>query len=295
MPETKYVLITPAKNEQTMIGRTIQAVVSQTFRPKKWVIVDDGSTDRTRDIIADAAHQHSFILPIYNTANKGANFGSKVAAFKMGYEVLKSESYEFVGNVDADVSFGPDYYEQVIRRLQADASLGIAGGLVYELTGRDWHPQRNSVTSVAGAVQCFRRECYEAIGGYIPITTGGIDAAAEIMARAQGWTVRMFSELPVFHHRRVATGRSTVLSTRFVEGTTNYRLGYHPLFQLGSSMSRCIDRPWLLGSLATLLGYSWAWLRGCRLAMSVETVRYLRAEQMTRMGLCFRGRTREGR
>lgn len=295
MPEMGYVLITPAKNEQAMIGRTIQAVVSQTLRPKRWVIVDDGSTDRTRDIIAGAAHQHSFIWPIYAAANNQANFGSKVAAFRMGYEALKSESYEFVGNVDADVSFGSDYYEQVITRLQGDESLGIAGGLVYELVERDWRPQRNSLTSVAGAVQCFRRECYEAIGGYIPITSGGIDAAAEIMARAQGWRVRMFPELPVFHHRRVATGRSTVLSTRFVEGATNYRLGYHPLFQLGSSVYRCTDRPWLLGSLATLLGYSWSWLRRCKLAISSEAVRYLRSEQMARMGLCSRGRTREER
>jgi glycosyltransferase involved in cell wall biosynthesis len=293
MTDSEYVLITPAKNEQAMIGRTIQAVASQTHRPKRWVIVDDGSTDRTRDIIDDAAHQYAFISPIYATAKKQRNFGSKVSAFAVGYEALKSERYDFVGNLDADVSFDSGYYDQVITRLRANESLGIAGGLVYELVGRDWRPQKNSSNSVAGAIQCFRRECYEAIGGYIPIPTGGIDAAAEIMARAQGWRVRTFAELPVFHHRRVATGRSTVLSTRFAEGTTNYLLGYHPLFQIGSSLYRCTNRPFMLGSLATLLGYGWSCMRGHEVALPHDTVRYLRSEQMARMLLCSRGVTHE--
>jgi poly-beta-1,6-N-acetyl-D-glucosamine synthase len=283
MTDSEYVLITPAKNEQAMIGRTIQAVASQTHRPKRWVIVDDGSTDRTRDIIDDAAHQYRFISPIYATAQKQRNFGSKVSAFAAGYEAVKSERYDFVGNLDADVSFDSGYYEQVITKLRANESLGIAGGLVYELVGQNWRPQKNSSNSVAGAIQFFRRECYEAIGGYIPIPTGGIDAAAEIMARAQGWRVRTFAEFPVFHHRRVATGRSTVLSTRFVEGTTNYLLGYHPLFQIASGLYRCTNRPFVLGSLATLLGYGYSWMRGNKVALPHDTIRYLRSEQMARV------------
>lgn len=283
MINCEYVLITPARNEQDMIGRTIHAVASQTVRPKRWVIVDDGSTDRTRQIIDDASHLYPFIIPVYTAPNRDRNFGSKAAAFSAGYAVVKSESFDFLGNVDADVTFEASYYEQIIAAFKADQSLGIAGGLIYELLGRKWRRQRNSANSVAGAIQFFRRKCYECIGGYIPMPDGGIDAAAEIMARARGWKVTTFPQLAVYHHRRVATGKNTVLSTRFGEGSTNYLLGYHPAFQLASSLSRCTSRPIMLGSLATLVGYGWSWLRGQKVALSPEAVSYLRSEQIARL------------
>jgi biofilm PGA synthesis N-glycosyltransferase PgaC len=295
MSTIEYVLITPAKNEQVIIGRTIEAVVSQTRKPKVWVIVDDGSTDCTRDIIDAAARVHKFIRPIYGAGSKQRNFGSKAAAFMAGYQVLKSERYDFIGNLDADITYDSGYYERVIEELQTDKSLGIAGGLIYELVGKDWKPQKNSLNSVAGAIQMFRRECYEAIGGYIPIPGGGIDAAAEIMARSLGWGVRSFPELPVFHHRRVSTGRSTVLGTRFAQGNMNYLLGYHPLFQVSSSLSRCMQRPIALGSLATLLGYGWSWLKGEEVLLPEKTVKYLRSEQIARLFLQPAAASKEGR
>ena len=282
-----YVLITPARNEEAYLEKTIEAVLAQTIRPKKWIIVSDGSVDRTDEIAASYARNHNFILVLRVGAGQQKDFGSKVRAFQAGYDQLPNENFGFVGNLDADVSFAPDYYQQVLERLRANPRLGIAGGIIQERIGDQFISQRISLNSVAGAVQLFRRECFEAIGGYIPMKFGGIDAAAEIMARMHGWMVQTFPEIPVRHHRRVSTGQATVFRARFRQGMTNYLLGYHPLFQLLSCLYRTVDRPYLVGSALLLLGYGWSWIRRERRPIPREVVEFLRAEQRARMAASF--------
>ena len=124
-----YVLVTPARNEETFIATTIEAVLAQTVLPVRWIIVSDGSTDRTDEIVAGYAKQHSFIRLLRRSAGETRSFSSKVNAFKMSDRELEGVQYEFVGNLDADVSFPRDYYENVLQRLQTSPKLGIAGGM----------------------------------------------------------------------------------------------------------------------------------------------------------------------
>jgi glycosyltransferase involved in cell wall biosynthesis len=283
-----YVLITPARNEEAHIEKTIESVLSQSILPRKWVIVNDGSEDRTEEIVQSVACKASFVKLISKKKDGQRNFGSKVEAFRTGYECLGDVPYDFVGNLDADVSFAPRYYETILEKYHDDPQLGLAGGIILERIGERFIRQRISTNSVAGAVQLFRRACYEAIGGYIQIPNGGIDAAAEILVRAHGWTVRTFPELSVHHHRRVSTGRGRVLSTRFYEGITNYSLGYHPLFQTLSCAYRIADKPYLTGSMLQLLGYAWAWVTHREQVLPQEIVRRLRSEQMSRVTLAIR-------
>jgi len=281
----EYVLITPARNEEGYLEKTIEAVISQTIRPRKWIIVSDGSVDRTDEIVTEYARNHNFIQLLRAGEQRQKDFGSKVRAFQAGYDLLSGTSYSFVGNLDADVSFGPDYYQQILERFGANPELGVAGGIIWERVGEQFVPQRISLNSVAGAVQLFRRQCFEAFGGYIPMKSGGIDAAAEIMARMHGWKAQTFPEIPVYHHRRVSTGKVTILSTRFHQGMTNYLLGYHPLFQIMSCLYRVVDRPYLIGSALMLLGYGWSCLRRYQRAVPFEVVEFLRSEQKARMSL----------
>ena len=283
-----YVLITPARNEEAYIGLTIQSVACQTVRPLRWVIVDDGSEDRTFDIANSAARKYEFVQVVSSRREGTRNFGSKVAAFNAGLEQLRDLAYDFIGNLDADVSFTPHYYEQVLNQFQKEPQLGLAGGIIEELIGDRYVCQRISRDSVAGAVQFFRRDCFEAIGGYIPMKSGGIDAAAEISARMRGWQVRTFPELCVRHHRRVATGRRSLLSTRFHEGITNYVLGYHPAFQVVRSAYRILDRPFITGGVLMLAGYGWAWARQYERLLPRQAVLQLRSEQMARLGFSAR-------
>ncbi len=278
----KYVLVTPAHNEESYIEKSIKAVISQTILPSEWIIVSDRSTDATDKIAEKYAAEYPFIRLIKLPPGEGRDFASKVIAFRSGYQALTAADYEYVGNLDADVSFAPDYYESVIRRFEEEERLGIAGGVILELIGGSFRKQISGLHSIAGAVQLFRRECFEQIGGFVPIRFGGEDSVAEVMARMKGWDVRAFNELEVYHHRRVS-GSAGLLKARFRCGIMHYQIGYHPAFQLASTVYRLSERPFVIGSLLTLVGYGWASIRRVERPLSEAFVRYTAAEQLSRL------------
>jgi glycosyltransferase involved in cell wall biosynthesis len=287
LPERAYVLITPARNEGAHIEKTIKSVVSQTVPPEKWVVVNDGSSDHTAEIVNQYAAKHHFIK-LVNVSRPGQrNFGSKVHAFNYGYEYLRNVDFGFLGNLDADVEFGEDYFEKLLENFYANPHLGITGGIILEYDGNEFIEQNTRLNSVAGAVQLFRYRCYEQIGGYMPLELGGIDAVAEIMARKHGWKVQTFPELKVLHHRRVAAIKGKILQARFRQGVMNYSLGYHPLFQLIRCLFRIKDKPCCLGSLMMLLGYCWASFLRYKKAVPDDFVQYLRSEQKSKLSSFF--------
>ena len=167
-----YVLVTPVKDEEKLIGQTIESVVAQSVNPKEWVIVSDGSTDRTDDIIRDWAKNYPWIRLLALEPRPGRSFAAVVYNTEAGIRHLECQDYAFIGLLDSDVTFQADYFEQLIRRFDAEPALGLAGGVVIDVgLPRDRFP-RNS-QDVPGAVQFFRRECFERIGGLIPIPEGG--------------------------------------------------------------------------------------------------------------------------
>jgi biofilm PGA synthesis N-glycosyltransferase PgaC len=285
IPTTKnsFVILTAARNEARHIARTIETVLSQSCRPKRWIIVSDRSTDDTDRIVRSYQESNDFLMLIHKGDDGSCGFASKVAAIDLAYHHLENEQYEFIGNLDADVSFAPNYYEDVIRRFNVNLKLGIGGGLVFEVTGLRSTPQRTSRNSVAGAVQLFRRECFEAIGGYYPFELGGEDAAAEIMARMHGWQVQTFWDLHVMHHGYDKNTRIGMLRKRWKWGSMFYNLGYHPIFQIARSFMRIVQSPVVLGSILELGGYIWAYVKGAKRAMPKEVVNYLRCEQVRRL------------
>lgn len=288
MADSRYILVTPARNEGEHIGDTIRSVVAQTCLPRRWLIVSDGSTDRTDQIVAEAAAQYPFIELLRVDADADRNFGSKAVAVNAGYRRIQDTEHDFVGILDADVTFEPNYYEQVMLRFDKDPQLGIAGGVltdvvngrpVRQLTAPDW--------SVSGPIQMFRRECWQKIGGYLPIR-GGIDAAAEVMARKNGWTVRAFYELSVIHLRQTGKENHSVAGIYFHRGLEDYRLGYHPLFFLAKSIRHSQSSPVILGGLLMVCGYFWAGVRRDTKTLPEETIRFLRQEQISRMRAALR-------
>ncbi len=287
MGDEAYVLITAAKNEQDYIEKTIRAVAAQTVLPKQWIIVSDGSTDRTEDIVEQYARRCRFIKLVKLGASSRRDFAAKVNAIRTGCAQLQNVEHEFWGNLDADVTFEPRYYEMILQKFGANPLLGIAGGLIFELIGERFVVQNTSLNSVAGAVQLFRRRCFEEVGGYFPLPGGGEDAVAEISARMKGWEVQTFPELKIWHHRRVSAGNAAILKTKFRHGARDYALGYHPLFYALLCAYRIIDRPYLLGSLLRMCGFCWSALRRKERAVSVDLVRYLRMEQMQRLRALF--------
>ncbi len=279
-----YVLVTPARNEEAYIEKTISSVISQTIQPRKWIIVSDGSTDRTEEIVKGYASRHAFIELVTVASSSNRNFASKVGAFNRGYSLLKDDDYEFIGNLDADVSFSSDYFESILEEFSRNPALGIAGGWIWEPRDGIFRERiANTTRSVPGAIQLFRRKCFEDIDGYIPVTKGGIDTVAEIKALGSGWLVESFPHCTVLHYRRTAAGQRNVLHTRFRQGEIDYILSVHPFFQLAKMIYRIKEKPYLLGSIFRTTGYCWAFLHRESQILPESIVRDLQAREKTRV------------
>src|SRR5437773_3675125 len=128
----RFVLITPAHNEEALIKKTIESVISQTILPMRWVIVDDGSTDSTAAIVSSYLPKYPWIEMVQRSARQDRNFAGKVHAFNAGYESVRGLGYEIVGNVDADTSYEADYLEFLLRKFKEDEKLGVAGSMLVE-------------------------------------------------------------------------------------------------------------------------------------------------------------------
>lgn len=278
-----YVLVTPVRDAAATIACTIDAMLAQAVKPARWVIVDDGSSDSTPQIVADQAAGVDWIRLI-RRARGERDFAAKVRAFETGRAALDGVAYDFIGNLDADVTVAPDYFARVLQAFHDDPELGLAGGHVIEVVGARRRHQRISANSVAGAVQLFRRSTFDDIGGFRPMRLGGEDSAAEILARRHGWRVATLFELPVRHHGHIRAGNRGPMRAWFVRGQVYRTLGYDPLFQMAMGVYRAAAQPpYVLSGLAVLAGYAAAAVRRTPFALAPDEVAFLRAEQRRRL------------
>jgi biofilm PGA synthesis N-glycosyltransferase PgaC len=281
-----YVLITPARNEEAFMEQTIKSVVGQTVRPLKWVIVSDGSTDGTDDIVKEYAAEHRWIEFVRMQEHRDRNFAAKVACFNAGYERIRNLNYDVIGNLDADISFEPDYFEFLLGKFAETPELGVAGTPFVEGSFQ-YNYAFVSIEHVSGACQLFRRRCFEEVSGYMPIRGGGIDWVAVTTARMKGWKTRTFTERTCLHHRKIGSGKARTLVSKFKVGQQDYYLGGHLFWEVFRSLYQMRFRPYLAGGLFIFIGYVWALLRGIDKPISEELVRFRRREQMQRLRNLF--------
>jgi len=277
-----YVLITPARNEEEFIEQTIRAVISQTVLPKRWVIVSDGSTDRTDEIVQKYLTDHSWMELVRMPERLDRHFGGKVQCFNAGYAQVRGKNFDVIGNLDADITFDKDYLEFLLARFTADSRLGVAGTPFVEGT-TSYDFRFTAVDHVSGACQLFRRECFEQIGGYVQVKGGGIDWIAVTSARMKGWKTRTFVERACHHHRPMGTASAGKLMANFLLGRQDYYLGGHPVWQLFRGCYQMVRKPYLLGGLFLLAGYAWAWLTRVKRPVPAELIRFHQHEQMQRL------------
>lgn len=283
-----YIIITPAKNEELFIGNLIEAVISQTVLPVKWILVSDNSTDKTDNIILQYEKKYDFINLIRNKSDGQRSFSSKAHAFNAGYQKVSKLKFDFIGNLDADVTFEPLYYEKIIEEMEKDPQLGIAGGVIFDKTNDTYKRCVSNLNHAPGAVQFFRRECYECIGGYQPVSSGGIDSIAELIARMNGWKTKSFSHLHVYHHKPVGTGGGKgIFTVRCREGFTEYNIGTHPLFAIAKAVRRIKERPFIIGSVIRILSYFYLMIRRTKRDIPEDAVDFVHQEQINRLKLFF--------
>ena len=278
-----YVLITPARNEAQFIESTIQSVVAQTVRPLKWVIVSDGSMDGTDEIVSRYAVAHDWIELLRMPERKERHFAGKVYAFNAGKERVDALPYDVIASLDADITFESEYFTFLLGKLVADPMLGVVGTPYVEKTGEIFDFKFTSLDHVSGACQVFRRECYEGIGGYLPVKVGTIDCIAVITARMKGWKTRTFTEKVCHHHRKVGTAQRGPVKASFATGVMDYSMGNHPLWQVFRTGYQMSKKPYLLRGMVLGAGYLWSGLRRMERPISREFVQFHRREEMQRL------------
>lgn len=286
----KFVLVTAAYNEGAYIEETINSIVAQEVKPLRWVIASDGSTDDTDEIVLRYAAEHSFIKLQRLTEDHPRNFAAQANAINAAIEQVEVESYDFVGNLDADITFEPNYFKLLLDRFEQDPKLGLAGGAIHEKdrNGQFQSRRTNRANSVAHAVQMFRRECFRDIGGaYRQLPYGAPDTYAEITARMNGWEVKSFPDLAVYHHRPTSSAGG-LLRGWFRQGRMDRSLGVSPVFELFKVANRIPSRPLLIGAMARLAGFIYSTYNREPQAVPPLYVEYSRREQSQKVRSIFK-------
>jgi hypothetical protein len=249
----RYIVITPVRDEEKYIESTLQAVVNQTIVPIEWVIVDDGSSDRTGAIADEYAAKYPWIHVVHRE-NRGfrKSGGGVMEAFYAGFGILRSKSWDYIVKLDGDLGFSSDYFEKCFAHFDRDPKLGIGGGdIVHDIEGT-MKVEENPRFHVRGATKIYKRECWDAIGGLFPAT--GWDTIDEVKANMLGWATYAFPELRLHHHRFTGS-EDGLFRDRVKHGVACYVSGYHPLFVAASCLRRLTKKPRVTGSIGMMYGF----------------------------------------
>jgi glycosyltransferase involved in cell wall biosynthesis len=251
----RYVVITPTRDEERTVGTTLRSMIAQTVRPLRWVIVNDGSTDRTREIVAGYLAANPWIR-LVDRADRGfrALGGGVVQAFNEGL-AQAGDDWDFVVKLDADLAFAPDYFERMLRHFEQNPKLGMASGKTFLLRDGvktlEWCHDEH----VRGPAKMYARACFEAIGGLEAVR--GWDMIDETKAQMAGFETRSFVEDELIHLRPIDGRQPHVLRSRYEMGRLYWYLGYHWLYHLVRSARSVVqDYPRPLGGLMLLAGYA---------------------------------------
>jgi poly-beta-1,6-N-acetyl-D-glucosamine synthase len=284
-----YVLVTAAKNEAAHIAKTITSIIKQRLKPVAWIIVDDGSTDNTKAIVESYLGDNSFIRLLSMPVSYRRDFASKVHAINVALKCIDVTSYDFIGTIDADVSFGQAFIENISQAFSRDQSLGITGGVIWEMLKGKWkYVHSNPEWCVGGAAQFFRKQCFVDIGGYSLLPRGGEDTICEYVARSKGWRVYALNECQVFHHRSSLVQKKNVLRYVYELGKQDFSWGSGVVFEIMKCFSRIWRYPFFFGSIARLLGYLHCLIQKEPLDVSPEIAQLVRLQQKNRIHLAIK-------
>ncbi|PZO28360.1 MAG: glycosyl transferase family 2 [Flavobacteriaceae bacterium] len=218
-----YYIVIPTYNEEKFISLTLQSIVEQTVLPSKVVVVNDGSTDKTEEIVNSFIEKHSFITAVNKTSDAIHLPGSKVIqAFQKGLETL-DDNYDIMVKIDADLIFPSNYFETIIKHFQSDERIGMVGGFCYIEKNGDWILENlTDKDHIRGALKAYRKETFLQIGGLKPAM--GWDTVDELLCKFYNWKVVTDESLHVKHLK--PTGASYNKAARYKQGEAFYSLGY---------------------------------------------------------------------
>ncbi len=258
-----YIIITPARDEESFLELTAASVISQSVPPIEWVIVDDGSSDRTPAIVRRYARTYEWINPVYfpRSGPRINGFGP-MRAFHAGLNALRHKNWNF------------------LVKLDADSKLGIVGGLIVVDSNGTLTIERHPSFHVRGATKIYRRECWDAIGGLID--GPGWDTVDEVKANMLGWRTSTLHHLKIRQHRATGAAAGWFRNAE-KNGRANYVAGYHPLFMLAKCCCRALKFPFFIQSVALMHGYVKEYVHRQPRVTDPFLISYIRSQQMRRL------------
>jgi glycosyltransferase involved in cell wall biosynthesis len=280
-----YILITSVKDEAAHLEKVVTSLCTQNPPPLRWYITDDGSSDGSLEILRSFASRYPFIRLIEKPRRDGRNWASKDRAVNASYQLARAElgeGFDFVGVQDGDMTIEEGFFARLLSEAAKNESIGVLGGVIHEFRRGEWRARPgNTLDSVPGST-LFRRECFEAVGGYLPLEYGGSDWLIQIDARRAGFTVKVIPQCILYHYRQ--TDQSTVRGS-FKAGLVDASLGSDFLFELLKCARRMTHPPFGLPGVLRLAGY--VFYRANRRPSLVEPERrdYLRSIQRAKLKL----------
>lgn len=284
--EANYVIISAVRDEEKYVETTIESVVKQTAKPSRWILVDDGSRDKTPSIIARYSKLYPWITLITadHKANREPGRGV-IRAFKTGYETIENADFDFIVKLDCDLKLPPDYFQLLVARFQQDERLGIASGIYLEHGALGWSPVKMPAYHAAGASKMVRVKCFEDIHGFV--VARGWDTLDEIRAQMLGWRTRHFPELE-FYHLKGEGSAIGLLRTSMNYGQSYYLTGGGALFFLLKVLQRAVrGKPLFLNGLMMAFGYIKAWLSEEQLLVNKAEATFYRQQLNGRIVACI--------
>lgn len=277
----KYVIVTPARDEEAHIEKTILSVARQTVLPAQWIIVNDGSRDGTGHIIDRYAHLYPWITTVHRT-NRGFRQagGGVIDAFYDGYAQISSSDWDFIVKLDADLGFSPEYFDRCFGEFARDPHLGIGGGGIYHQTAGGLQLEPTPAFHVRGATKIYRRACWDQLGGLV--RAPGWDTIDEAKANMLGWSTRSFLRLQLSHYRPTGTADGAWKDC-VKNGRANYISGYHPVFMFFKCARRLLKKPYFVGAAGLLWGFVSAYYKRAPQVEDRPLISYIRAQQMRRL------------
>ena len=285
-PTSRIVIISPVRNEEKFISGIIDSLTQQTLKPVEWIIVDDGSSDRTYEIASEAAALHEWIRVIKKCDRGFRAVGPGVVeAFYYGYDRIESDEYDYVCKMDADLELKPKYFETLISYFDRDPYLGAASGKPFLNENGELIEERTHDEMVAGQINFYRRKCFEDIGGFVKEVHW--DGIAFHRARMEGWRTRSIRNqaLNFIHQRLMGSSGKGIVQGRLRWGKGQYFMGTHPLFLLAITIYRMREKPFFIGGLFIFIGYYRAFFTSMRRYDHNAFRKSLHAWQMERLKL----------
>ena len=281
----KFIIISPVRNEEKNIDYTVQSVLAQTIKPAKWIIVDDGSSDKTPEIIKKYLPNNAWISLI-QLADRGyydLMGGGEIKAFYKGYETIGDEDYDFLVKLDGDISFDKKYFEDLFREFELNHRLGIASGSLFNIRGDNKLFQEKTYKHhPRGGARAYRKECWEDIGGVEDRLTW--DAIDVYKARMLGWDTYNFEKIKATHHVKTWE-KGGVTHGLMRAGRLQYLMGTHYLFFVVKVFKRVFSKPYLFGAFFMFYGYLKSYISGEEKVPEPELLNYIRKEQLKRLRL----------